>query len=299
MQTIILVLISLSSIVWSLFFLPAKFVGVKIYNIKDRSVVCLVSNRIKDYSIIVEDGDKPSGFFISLRFIGYVHSNKGASGSESSEIYILTTKRVYENLTKLESLFDDKTKQIDVYYRTGNFFWLSYCKRQLNLNIEPNPAQSKIVSEIVSCYKKSASKTVVAYIHGKPGTGKSTIPLILAQELKGSYCKTFNPTDPGDRLNDLYNLISPKLDTPMVLVIEEANIMINNIHNHRIESHKHIPVLVRNKESWNSLFDDIKLMYPYLIIVMTSNVPPEVIDDLDSSYLRKGRVDIKAEIKFC
>lgn len=296
MEPFLLVTLSLISIVWSLFFLPAKFIRLKLYKVKDRSIVSLLSNKIKDNSIILEDGEKPCGFFVSLKYVGYSHNNVSQHGSDMTEIYILTTKKVYESLTKRVLIGGENATKIKLYYRTINYFCLNYMKRDLALNIKAKDIQSDIVSQIKTCYDKSEEKSVVAYIHGEPGSGKSTVPLLLAHQINGSYCKSFDPTDPGDLLDKLYATVSPTKEKPLVLCMEEIDVMINRIHNRSVVSHKHIHVPLRNKESWNSLFDDLKRLYPYLIVIMTSNVHPETIDAMDKSYLRKGRVDIRIKI---
>lgn len=78
----------------------------------------------------------------------------------------------------------------------------------------------------------------------------------------------------------------------MILILEEVDSVITKVHSSTIPLHKHIPVAVSNKSSWNTFFDDIKILYPNMILIMTSNVPPLVIDSLDSSYLREGHVII-------
>ena len=37
-------------------------------------------------------------------------------------------------------------------------------------------------------------------------------------------------------------------------------------------------------------------MYPNIILIMTSNRGPEFINSLDTSYIRKGRVDLTFEM---
>ncbi len=41
---------------------------------------------------------------------------------------------------------------------------------------------------------------------------------------------------------------------------------------------------------------DSKGLYPHLVLVLTSNKKPEFIDCFDTSYLRKGRVDLTFEL---
>lgn len=87
--------------------------------------MCLISNRIKNNSSIIEDGEKPFGFFASYKYIGYVHNIQGQNGSETTEIYILTTKNTYDTLTKRDHDDIDNKNTVKLYYRIGNYFWLN------------------------------------------------------------------------------------------------------------------------------------------------------------------------------
>lgn len=105
-------------------------------------------------------------------------------------------------------------------------------------------------------------------------------------------CDTFNPTDPGDDIGLIYSTIMPTEDRPLILVLEEFDILINKIHHNMIQPHKHIPIQIKDKTSWNTFFDRIdRGLYPNMIFILTSNIDPEYIDRLDKSYLRNGRVN--------
>jgi Cdc6-like AAA superfamily ATPase len=90
----------------------------------------------------------------------------------------------------------------------------------------------------------------------------------------------------------------PTEEKPLILVLEEFDILINKIHHNLIQMHKHIPIQVKDKTSWNTLFDRIdRGLYPNLIVLLTSNVNPEYVDNLDKSYLRQGRVNNRYHLK--
>jgi len=290
-------MISLCTILWTLIFVPFYFVGLKLHKIKERSDVITISKKIVNNSLLVEGDDKPLAFFFGKTFGGYVHQIQTQRGDTVNEIYLLATDKKYSELIKSDIIKDnDNGKKIITYYRTGNFFCIGYKKRDVSLNnIVPTNKQQDIITDIIQNYNTSTNNIITAYIYGKPGTGKSTIPMILAQELTGSLCKTFNPTDPGDTLDNLYSQVSPSSKSPLILVIEEIDGIIYKIHN-GIEDHKHIPILVKNKSGWNTFFDDLKYLYPNMIFILTSNVNPDAIDCKDSCYLRPGRVDYRYEL---
>jgi hypothetical protein len=133
---------------------------------------------------------------------------------------------------------------------------------------------------------------LVACITGPPGCGKSMISILIAKQLKASIVRTFNPSDPGDTIQQMYTEILPTKEKPLVVVLDEFDIIISKIHT-GITQHKNIPIQVHNKPSWNMFFDDINLgIYQNMILIMTSNLGLFDLNKLyDSSYIRKGRID--------
>ena len=62
--------------------------------------------------------------------------------------------------------------------------------------------------------------------------------------------------------------------------------------NHGIDPHRSIPIQVRNKTTWNQLFDKISRgELQNIIVVLTSNKSLEEINKIDPAYLREGRVN--------
>lgn len=163
-------------------------------------------------------------------------------------------------------------------------------ERSINGHIIPRENQSNIIKEIQDAYEASLCHSVAFYIHGKTSSGKSSIPILLAIEMKTSICKSFNPTEPGDVFENLYETVAPTITKPLIVVFEEVDCLIKMIDNGKCR-HKDIPISVKNKYSWNTFWDDLKILYPYVIFIMTSNVPPTDIDKLDESYLGHGRIN--------
>jgi len=216
----------------------------------------------------------------------------------SYSIYILCSKTFYKNLINTEkddtNIESDNKNEITVYERHGNYFWLNYSSRVLNVeSYTENENQKYVIENILENFNRNL--TVI--LHGKPGSGKSMIGLLLAKKLNGFFCDTFNPTEPGDDLSILYNTVIPTKSKPLILMLEEYDIMISRIHNNGIENHKHIPIQIRDKISWNNFLDKIDRGYfPNLILILTSNSHPDKITNLDPCYIRRGRVDCIFEI---
>ncbi len=102
-----------------------------------------------------------------------------------------------------------------------------------------------------------------------------------------NYCHTFNPSEPGDTLTKLFMEINR--ECPTVIVMEEIDGIIQQLHGNSIPQNQEIPILIRDKSSWCTFLDDM-FLYKGLILILTSNTPKQNLDALDESYLRKGRI---------
>jgi len=245
----------------------------------------------------------PSGFFFNRQCIGYIHVSAQYSVNEF-DITILTTKKYYEQIT-VEKRVDvgvvhnehidifKKTDAIRFFQRYGTYTNLFYSSLLLNLShLSPLPSQQSIIDSILASFRKK--NKITAFIEGVPGSGKSFIGFLLAKEIGASFCHSFNPTDPGDVFSSLISRIRNSEcminDTPIVVVIEEVDVMIQNIHAKSVCLHSKIPTSVKDKSSWSTFLDDM-FLYQNIIVILTSNKTKQYIDTLDRAYLREGRVD--------
>lgn len=184
-----------------------------------------------------------------------------------------------------------KKKMIHIWNRTGSYTnGLYYKQMQFPTDhLHPIGQQIEIVKTILAAYKKTQSLTV--FISGVTGAGKSMIGLLVAKELNANYCHTFNPTEPSDTLSSALYEMNTEVQTPSILVLEEVNSLLRAIHNETIPKHKNVPISVYNKITWNSFLDDM-MLYRKVILILTSNEERAALDELDPSYLRKGRVNL-------
>lgn len=154
-----------------------------------------------------------------------------------------------------------------------------------------NEKQNELFRNMMTFYNENKYAKVL--ISGDIGTGKSYFSYILARKLNCYLCDDFNPTEPSESLTNLYTSKKLSGNEPLIVLIDEVDVMIKNIHENKIKPHKHYPILTRDKMSWNSFLDKISYgIFPHLILIMTSNVDKSRIDRYDNSYLREGRVDI-------
>ena len=236
----------------------------------------------------------PSGCFVNMRCSGYYVHNMFLD-TISVEIHLITTPAYFQTLFESERTAisfkttdqsatekpilttDESAKTLTIYSRVGSYTNLFYSRLRIDVqDLESRGQQTEILDSI---YKQFMKKRRGAFfIYGVSGAGKSTIGLLLACQLKGTYCHTFCPTDPGDTLTLLIRDTEPTDDKPTIILIEEANTMIHTIHNETFVRHKNTTTLIYNKSTYN-------------ILIFTSNEDKATIDNLDPCYLRQGRVD--------
>jgi len=244
-----------------------------------------------------------AGFFVNSKSVGYINAAE-CYGLNDLKITILTTPNYFDYLTKrqevtirgeneIKEIVKSESNSIYIYNRYGEYSNFGYSRLLVNLkNLEPLLCQEPIVDEIVAQYKRK--EQLVVFIDGIPCSGKSSIGYLLAKEIGASFCHTFNPTVPGDNFPNLITQIRENGNTnqsPIVVVLEEVDIMLYNIHNNRLIENPKVSTSVKDKSSWSSFLDDM-FIYQNIILIMTSNKTKSEIDAMDSAYLRRGRVNL-------
>ena len=288
------------------FLLLFRLIGIHYYIIrkddeKTRAIAKVLQNTTMNSITLFQFSNiYPSGFFINFNCAGYYNYVDLYDGV-STEIYILTTSNYFKKLIEFEKTsisFSDKstpskpvltTQTMTIYLRTGSYTNIFYTRLKINIHdLEPRGQQSDVVESI--CKRFMEKKRGVFFIHGVSGAGKSTVGILVANKLTGTFCHTFNPTDPGDTLQHILRDTDPRDDSPTIILLEEVNTLIHAVHSGSIQQHKSITTCIRNKSTYNTFFDDL-ILYKNVLFIMTSNEPKEAIDSLDPCFLRKGRVD--------
>jgi len=287
------------------FLLLFHVIGINYYIIrkdddKTRAIVKVLQKTSMNSITLFQFGNLyPSGFFINFDCVGYYNYVDLYDGV-STEIYILTSASYFEKLIKFEKTsisFSDKsssksvltTQTMNIYLRTGSYTNIFYTRLRIDIHdLEPRGQQSDVVDSI--CKRFTEKRRGVFFIHGVSGVGKSTVGLLVANKLTGTFCHTFNPTDPGDTLQHILRDSDPTDGRPTIILLEEVNTLIHAVHGGTIQQHKSITTCIRNKSTYNTFFDDL-ILYKNVLFIMTSNETKEAIDLLDPCFLRKGRVD--------
>ena len=275
-----------NTVPWTSIFLLTQFFGVRLHVLQEREICAQLQRKLEYFTHTVSE--KGCGYFCGWGFFGYISPTMNPG-----EAWLVSTDSAFRKLTSYERVIVKEefvdTQNVSVYEKSGSFMNVWFRKRTLNLNLEPRENQCKIIASIKREYEMK--NHCVAMIHGEPGAGKSYIGLLLATELKSSYCNSLRPWQPGESLNILWSEIEPTKSKPLVLVFDEFDGPLELIHN-RIPCHNKVPIAVQDKQGWNRMLDDFSRgMFPHVILLLTTNKSPDYFSQLDKSYIRPGRVD--------
>jgi len=265
--------------------------GFTIYYTIDKNTIIKISKKIK-HSALRNEQNEPSGMFLGYIYVGYITEIKQEGNNQNQTLYCICTHKQFSKLLNIEKQQTDE-KYIKLYTRTGNYFCIKYKSNNfICSDYIPRSEQSVILDDVVLHYKKN--RRSVLMVTGEPGGGKTFLGILIAKALNGSMCKTYKPTEPGDNLRNLYDMVKPTYENPLIIIIDEFDGILDMLHKNEVKCHDNIPIEVRNKMSWNTLLDDINLnMYPFVIVLFTSNVNKTTItNNYDQSYIREGRIDL-------
>lgn len=281
------------SILWSLFLLPMRMFGLSLYFVDDERQLQALKRIVAKSSSIVNN-DEAFGWIFGKWYVGYIYQS-GDRWQKSQMCYLIARKILIDEIkpqpvqlnTSAEPVF------VQLYDRCGNYDYIYYTDRKLNVtDFMARPQQEKAICFIESYYKVQKFATVL--LSGPPNCGKSVIALLLAKHFSGSLVYEFNPTEPGNSINNLYNKVNPSFNAPLIITFEEVDGMIEAIHHGKVTRHDTKPISIYNKATWNTFLDNIDhRFYPHVIFLFTTNRCLSWFEDLDPSYMRNGRVNVK------
>jgi len=285
------------AVIWSFVFLPISFFGVRLYKIEGYTMKKFIK-KVNHSSIW--NNEEPEGWICGRWYFGCIHSIY-VERCETKYLWILCTKKFFEsNIQQRIIDSNGKTNKITYWVREGSFWSLTYNSRQLDLpKKEIREVQASAVSEIIKVFNEKSF--AVCLLYGNAGSGKSMTVYYLCTELlktkiNVNLCDTHAPYDHADNFDSFYNKINPTDNNPLIVVLEEVDGLVFNLHNGKIEQRQDNPIQLKNKTDWNSFLDKFdRGIYPHTILVMTTNKPISWFNDLDPSYLREGRVDLKIQ----
>lgn len=194
-----------------------------------------------------------------------------------------------------------RMKKIELRFREGNTYAYNFPARtpRVRVPVEPHPAQKRIIERIMHVYEERPEKNVIAYIHGKGGVGKTTIGFILADMLGAMMCNTFCPTQPGNDLDSLMTEVGASQIKPLILVWDEyGQSLVDALHGKvsNFAPGAASATAVYDGQSHNRLLDHAAATCNNLILIMTGNVHPSVIAQINETCMRDGRVHVVDDI---
>jgi hypothetical protein len=254
---------------------------------------------------------EPSGicfsFKRSVRFICYIKNENRIDNGRTKliqTIYLLG-KIPVELVT---STFDIDPVETDDEHLTKNYIEIwdkshdyrdAYIyKMMIPFHNKPYEKQDKIMTDIMSLYKTSDNNIVRTLIWGNPGLGKSYLGKLLAHKMNGQLSTFISLTTPGCGFRSLYKSASPKLDSPLIIQIDEIDVCIKKIHEQGIkDKHEWLDTACIDKAGYNNFWSEFVTRFPYVIWILTMNSTPDQINRMDECYIRQNRVDLSVEYK--
>jgi len=266
------------------------FIGLSFVIVQDQQHLQYFSTVVKKNAYVKDSVGRPVGYVFGKWYIGFVNQadTKGWVVCRPTDIPLFIAQ---PELTIVGSSFKVPLNPFSLMERYGTYQHFYYNPRKFpNKLTDPNPNQQEILTTLSTHFKSHT--TTVAYIHGETGVGKTMLGPLLASKLSGILCTSFNPSDPSDTLSKLYLETSATKYTPLIIVLDEVDTLIKKVHV-GISSERYF-ISVNNKSTWNQFLDSIDNgLYPHVILLLISNVPPDEIDALDPSFLREGRVNFR------
>jgi len=287
------------AVIWSIIFLITSMFGCRLQKVSGTKLRAFYP-KVKCASVWTEE-DSPDQWIMGKWFIGYIYTQQIQNNGEQKILYLFTSEKWYKKEIQLDSKGEkDKTTKITLCDRSGPYWQPKWQYMPMKLPTwVPYPIQNKVINAILEDYKKKDSSRTLLY--GPPRSGKSNIPELLARTMLESkmydeivLVNPYKPSNPNDDFFDLYLRVNPTEKKPLIVVLEEVDGLIWNMHHKKIEEHKFFPRQVTCKADWNLWFDRMdKGYYNHMILIMTTNMPKEWFDELDPSYMGEGRVNLK------
>ena len=288
-------------------FIVSSLFGIKEYKyINKEKVNSIIQNIKDDYAFRYDENNEPFGLIIHKNTKWYIPYYVCWISECDYEKTIIIYSGAYRqkllisgynvndtlSLINTESITESTDNTIEYYSEYGTYQFIRYTSRPISITHDYTAKQKEIGESIIQSYNEN--KHVVSYIYGDIGKGKTMLCYLLAKELKGSLCDTFTPSKPGSYFEDLYTRVAPTKTQPFILLLDEIDIMLDQIHHQKIIQHKNISTQIHDKTTWNRFFDNIQRgMYPHLIVILCSNINITAIaKQYNPCYLRKGRIDL-------
>ena len=291
-----------------LILLISKFINYTIFCIEDRDKINIIYSKIKnDFALKYDEDYVPHGLVINKKlfpkyilfngmykydpiYIFITRDNLDIILKDNKKSGIINLKKIKNNNKKNKK---KETKEIKYLMKRGWYGNIHFRTRDILIkNNSFNWKQEILYENIMKFYNKNNYSKI--FISGDIGKGKTYFSYLLAKYLNCFLCDTFDPTEPSCTLDNIYTSIDHSYKKPLILLIDEIDIIFEKITKQEPLHHKKFSIMIKNKIDWNNFLDKIEFgLYKNLILIICSNMTKEEIaKKYDKSFLRKGRINV-------
>lgn len=188
----------------------------------------------------------------------------------------------------------ESSPKITIWDKDSDFIDSHIYKFEIPFDYQATNVQEKLINKILENYESSKIFVCRCLIYGNPGCGKSFLGKLITKKLNGQLSTYINLGTPGCGFRHLYRKSCPTKNNPLIIQLDELDVVIENIHNQVNINYKHewLTTECYNKISYNNFWSEFVIKYPFVIWLCTMNKTPNDINRLDECYLRKNRLDI-------
>lgn len=250
------------------------------------------------------NGDEPSigrGPFMSRRLVGFMServSNTNQGDKIAFVIHLICADDVRKELEKCtkDVAVEDNIK---IHTYDATFPW--------RIAINPVPFPKKIIIEspqqvkIVKDVCKDVGLGAGVLISGFPGSGKTFVSSLIALELSKQGVKPkildgFNPTKKGNSLEFALSKVKPSKKTPVIIIMNEFDKLIQKVHDERVPDSEHFNISVVDKSDLADFLDALGKLQN-VVFIATTNEPLDWFRRKDNAYIiRDGRFSHVVEL---
>lgn len=275
----------------------------------DASKVVIITKYIEKTHILsssIHGDNKPIGIVIGKWYIAYITTINIPKRDSVSIGYTVTfwssrighTKSLSDDLVDLKkgmNTNDDKHETLEIWRHVGAYKSDTLEKFVIPFNNKECYEQDKVIKHMKemaqTSYENGFGNRLIVMIAGPSGTGKSQIAKQFAKIMNATISDDFNPTRAGENYASLIKTIKPTKKKPLVVLLDEGDKTFQRIHA-GIKEHEFFVTPAIDKATHNMFMDRLS-NYDNVFVIITMNSTFNSIDELDPSYTRYGRVDLK------